>query len=412
VSRGACLLALTLALSGCPEEPVEAPSPREQSAGPLVGAVTSGSAPLWIYPGPSAEALTLRYRADGEEAWQAGAFTAAAGGAWRAEVRGLSSATAYTYEVLREEQAPAGWAGRFQTAPRQGEGGGLRLALASCMHVERFPEQPSWSLLLAEQPDLLLLLGDNVYANTTEPGPIWQAHLSQRQVPSFAEVIRQIPTLAIWDDHDYGPNDAGGDEPGKSASLRAFREVYANPAYGLAETPGVFFRYAWGDVELFALDVRFYRSALDAPDDDAKRMLGDAQQAWLRRALASSTATYKLIASGSAFVEEPGKPDTWSSYSHALERLYETIRDVGGGGVLLLSGDLHRSALHVHPVEETGLAYPLYEVLSSGIGNSQGQSFAVLNFDTAVEDPKLTVSVIHGSGERLVEQVIRRSELQ
>ena len=32
----------------------------------------------------------------------------------------------------------------------------------------------------------------------------------------FANVLRQVPTYAIWDDHDYGPNNSDGTAKGKS----------------------------------------------------------------------------------------------------------------------------------------------------------------------------------------------------
>ena len=103
-----------------------------------------------------------------------------------------------------------------------------------------FPDQSSWYLLLAQQPAFHLLLGDNAYINTVEPREIWRAHRRQRRVPQFATVIRRVPTYAMWDDHDFGPNDSDGTLPGKKIALGAFAEIWANPSAGTGETPGAF----------------------------------------------------------------------------------------------------------------------------------------------------------------------------
>ena len=48
----------------------------------------------------------------------------------------------------------------------------------------------------------------------------------------------------------------------------------------------------------------------------------------------------------------------------------------------------------------TGLSYPLYEVVSSGIANSDAEGFVTLTFDTEPAVPTVEVAVIHGDGTR------------
>jgi len=66
--------------------------------------------------------------------------------------------------------------------------------------------QRSWNLLLEEKPDLHLTVGDTHYADTTNPTVQLEHHLKYRKEKEFAKVLQQVPTYAIWDDHDYGPN--------------------------------------------------------------------------------------------------------------------------------------------------------------------------------------------------------------
>ena len=79
--------------------------------------------------------------------------------------------------------------------------------------------------------------------------------------------------------------------------------------------------------------------------------------------------------------------------------------------MLLLTGDLHRSALEVHPPAETGLAYPLYEVVASGLAHSEEESFVILDLHTA-EPAHVEVRVIHGDGAVVVQQTVTRAELE
>ena len=41
-------------------------------------------------------------------------------------------------------------------------------------------------------------------------------------IPGFAKLRATTPVVAIWDDHDFGENDAGGDYPMKDESRREF----------------------------------------------------------------------------------------------------------------------------------------------------------------------------------------------
>ena len=43
-----------------------------------------------------------------------------------------------------------------------------KIAIASCCKIQIQPVQPAWSRIKAENPDLLLLLGDNVYMKQTD----------------------------------------------------------------------------------------------------------------------------------------------------------------------------------------------------------------------------------------------------
>lgn len=272
-----------------------------EPTGPLVGAVTADSARIWVHAAEGAK-VEVRYGlADAEPAARV-AFepidkpdAAIPGRSALATLTGLKAATAYRFAVSVDGKTSPELAGSFRTAPAGPAR--FRVGVTSCMKIGQ--PQASWRLFLSQQPDLHLTLGDTHYADTTDPGVQWQHHLRYRREPDFARVLRHVPTYAMWDDHDYGPNDSDGTARGKERSLISWNRVWANPPAGADGRPGAFFRFGWGEVDFFMVDGRYHRSPNKAPDDDKKRMLGDAQFAWLIDGLKASRAKFKVIASGS-----------------------------------------------------------------------------------------------------------------
>ncbi|QDU97722.1 alkaline phosphatase D family protein [Lignipirellula cremea] len=383
------------------------------AAGPLVGAVTPDTAAIWMYTPADAKIEVRCAPADDP----ANSLRAAIepiptddlelpGQAWQAALLGLVPNTVYTYQVILDGQTAPEHAGSFRTAPLQGAPVNFRLGLTSCMKVEK--PQDSWPLFLQQEPDLHLTLGDTVYADTTDPRVQWRHHLRYRQSPAFARVIRSVPTFALWDDHDFGPDNSDGTAKGKEHSLSGWKRVWRNPGAGAPDLPGAFYRYAWGDVEFFVVDGRYYRSPGKARDDASKTMLGDAQFAWLVAGLKESQAKFKVVASGSTL--HHSMHDGWRVYTRARHQFFDAIKTHRIDGVVYLSGSLHNSLAWEHH-ESDRVGYPLVEVISSGIANSKRLGFATLDFDTTHSDPAMHVRIVNGSGKLRQEQTWRLSQL-
>jgi alkaline phosphatase D len=372
----------------------------EQWAGPLVGHVDENSAKLWMYV-PHGAAATVTYGPEGNTGGIAtGNFTViptpvapADGQATTIAFEGLEPETRYQYQVAINGANDPAWNGSFKTAPPVGKPCAFRLAVTSCMRLEK--PQASWFLLLAQQPDLHLTLGDTHYADTTDPVVQLQHHVRYRRVPPFANVMRNVPTYAIWDDHDYGPNDSDGTAVGKEQSLEGWRRFWANPGAGTPEIPGAFFHFGRGEVDFFVVDGRYHRSPNNMPDDEQKSILGAAQFQWLLDGLRNSKAKFKVIASGSTLGHSKG--DGWRVFTSDRHRLFDSIKENAISGVIYLSGDIHNSLVWEHP-ESARVGYPFVEVISSGIANSGTLGFATIDFDTTLKDPALRVRIIHGDG--------------
>jgi len=332
---------------------------------------------------------------------------------------GLQPSTRYFYQVLVNGVADRniGPLGGFETRTAPAGASAFRVAFGSCARVEVFPEQPVWRAVDAARPDLFFWLGDNIYADALDADLFAEGYRRQREVPSLQPVIRSVPQLAIWDDHDYGLNDSDRRNPVREGSLAVLKRYWPNPAFGLPGTPGAFFRYAYGGVDFFFLDTRYHRAPPEDPDGPGKSALGTEQFDWLCEGLAASRAPFKVLLSGTGWTMAKGVGgDSWASFRYERDRLFNFIRDRGIGGVVLLSGDTHVGELNCVPWSEQG-GYDLYDVVASPLAQNMQTNwptrnpevrirpvypvmpnFGVLDFDLTASPPAVTLSMTNERG--------------
>jgi alkaline phosphatase D len=346
-------------------------------SGPIVGHTTATSAVLWAY-----DSDLHQFKV---ECWEAHTDNPtvihehmiresdARSPIFLASLEGLKPNTAYRYRVVAQNRQPV--EGGFTTAPESGKPAKFSYVVTSCIDAIGSPEQPAWDEVLVHRPSFNLMLGDNVYANTTDYHRLVEAHIRQRAIPNFAALIASTPTYATWDDHDFGPNDSHAQTPGKENSLEAFKDMFANPAAGTDDTPGVFYSFNWADLEFFVLDNRYYRTDEHA-DVPNKTQFGEAQLAWLAEGLSTSDATFKIVATGYDVMG--------SRYPDEIKQIASIIRESKAAGVFFHAGDIHRNEFKQ---QNHGAGYPITQITSSGIARRPNRPWAMIDVDTTADDP-------------------------
>lgn len=368
----------TLALVPAAKVLAAAPGYSRLMEGPMVGAVTPDSLTIWARAsGPLP--VAVEYSTDPQFlatrttpavlAAEANDFTA------RITLTGLQPATRYYYRVRVDEGIDRYKREPFATHTAPAKPMPFRVAFGSCARRTLDPEQPIFRNIAARSPDLFFWLGDNIYGDTPFQAVLEEEYRKQRAVETLQPLLRAVPQLATWDDHDFGLNNSDRTNPVREGSLAAFRNYWANPSYGLPDVPGVFFRYAYAGIDFFFLDGRYYRDPNTGPDSPAKTMLGSRQKQWLKEELRASRAPFKVLIAGSGWSSEDGpKGDTWAAFLTERNELFEFIRTEAIGGVLLLSGDTHFGEINCIPWSERG-GYDFYDLVSSPLAQHTGTSF-------------------------------------
>ncbi|HST82625.1 MAG TPA: alkaline phosphatase D family protein [Kineosporiaceae bacterium] len=281
--------------------------------------------------------------------------------------------------------------------------GMMKIAVASCTKISDVPKQPVWAEIHKEKPDVLLLVGDNVYLRydnhsdpaKLEPG-LGRRYAEQFAQPQFKALIsslkdRGAPVIAIYDDHDFlGNNRYGGDV---SPALRtAARAAFVNAFQPKQTGKAVYSVARLGLVDIVTLDGRFYRKApgpLQGSRPDA--FLGARQWKWLEKKLAQPTeAKYTIIMSGSTF--HKFGDESWEQYPAAFNRLHGLIK--GRSGTFVLSGDIHKNTVY----DDDGVM----EIVTSGAARlgitNRGprKNYGILTFDDEHMQVDLRSLQVHG----------------
>jgi alkaline phosphatase D len=255
-----------------------------------------------------------------------------------------------------------------------------RIALGSCFAPQL--ESDTWSAIAKYNPDIFLYLGDNVY-QSEETSDMALPHLKEAyqllsDVQPFSALRSKTPILPIWDDHDFGMDDAGGSWPPKYESQKLFEQVWAIPDDDPRRArDGVYFSRTFGKpgqhVQIIMLDTRFFRSDTHKTKSaqhgkqylpsqaPTTTMLGKAQWQWLRAKLKVET-DIRIIVSSVQVIADGGKHEGWYLFPKERERLLTLLNE--SNGVILLSGDRHFSSFY-QIEKETG--EPLLEFTSSSL---------------------------------------------
>jgi alkaline phosphatase D len=287
-----------------------------------------------------------------------------------------------------------------------------------------------------EKVAFMFWMGDNWYTRDVDyydEWGLWNRASHDRSVPVIQNFLRSTSHYAMWDDHDYGPNDIGTNYILKKTSRDVFTNYWLNTSYGM-NGEGIYSMISYADVDIFMMDDRWWRSADEMKDSIAgkpnpdKKMWGQQQMEWLKNSLLHSKAPFKIIANGSQVLNPVSPFDKLLDCPAEYEELMSFLQENKIPGVMFMSGDRHHT--EVIKVNRQA-AYPLYDVTVSPLtagthkfgaaeannpyrvfGLDEKQNYGKFNFTGTRGQRKLTVEFFGVKGDKLGEWSVTENELK
>jgi alkaline phosphatase D len=407
-------------------------------SGPMAGYATMLEVGLWVQIDAEAdvqieywkEGSTTKAQSEIYHTTKNEAFTA------RFKVGELEPGTNYNYQVLINGKSSSSvlnftsqtlW--QYRTDPPA-----FKMAIGSCTYIneERYdrpgtPYGKSYAIfdnIANMNPDMTLWLGDNIYLRETDWNS-WTGYLHRyshtRSIPEMQKLLQTGHHYAIWDDHDFGPNDADGSWLHKDWAMKSFELFWMNPSVGVPGLDGNISAFEFNDVDFFLLDNRYNRKPYNQKNE-APAMLGKAQIDWLVDMLKFSRSPFKMVAVGGQIINDVAIYENFAQFKEEREYLLHRIEEEGIKGVIFLTGDRHHTELSKMTLANGVDIYDLtVSPLSSGAhdaekeGNSfrvdgtflATQNFAIAEVTGARKSRLMTITIYDSKGEMIWMQELK-----
>lgn len=421
-------------------------------SGPMLGPVELRDAKVWIEVSPEVKSVALQLFKKGEgKPLKTIPFKGALENEFNPAtftIGGLEMNTTYQYKFLVNGK-PAVQNGEFTTKDLwqwRKPAPDFNFLTGSCAYFNQpeydRPGKPYggdssiFETMAKEKSSFMVWLGDEWYTREADyysDWGLWYRAQHDRALPVLQNFWKAMPQYAMWDDHDYGPNDIGKNYILKNTSREIWKKYWCNPSYGENEQ-GTYTMLSWSDVDVFLTDDRWWRSADKTKDsinglpNPDKEMLGAQQMEWLKNSLLFSTATFKIVALGSQVLNPVSPFDRWANCPAEYDEFMQFIKDNNINGVVFLTGDRHHS--EIIKVDRPG-TYPLYDItvspLTSGthtfggpeknnpyrvLGIDEKQNYGKFSFSGKRGERKLTVNFYGVKGNPLGEWSINEKDLK
>ncbi|NNE30039.1 MAG: alkaline phosphatase family protein, partial [Saprospiraceae bacterium] len=363
------LFSLLIVLIGC------SLNAQNISSGPMLGYNTMREVAVWVQLDGQAEvALSYWDAEDPQNKERSESLTTSRRHGYTATLIAemLEPGTEYNYEILiNGKAADSGdtlgfktqtlW--HWRTDPPE-----FSFLAGSCMYINEpeydRPGKPygrSYSLLesmATEDAEFMVWLGDNTYFREVDwnsRSGLYHRYTHTRAVPELQGLLKKMHHYAIWDDHDYGPNDSDETYWLKDQALEAFKDFWANPNVGVNNQGGITGSFIWNDCHFFLLDNRWNRGR---PGKEGL-LLGKEQIDWVIKSLRYTQASLKFICVGGQVISDLDKFENHAVYKEERKYLLEQLDKYNLQGVVFLSGDRHSSEISKLVTEDGDVFYDI-----------------------------------------------------
>ena len=251
----------------------------------------------------------------------------------------------------------------------------LTIAFGSCNRTDL--PQVMWEPLVTNQPDVFVWLGDIVYGDTHDMRDLRAKYNRLASEPGYQQLGTISEIIGVWDDHDYGWNDAGKNYSKRDSSKQVLLDFLGTTTDApIRNREGLYSSYEFGShptlTKVILLDTRYFRDTVIIDTTPGRRyttndtgdILGKEQWEWLFSELKNSDADFHIIGSGIQVIPEEHGWEKWANFPKSRKKLLDLMTELTPKNPLIISGDRHiaeYSKIKLKP------GYELYEVTSSGL---------------------------------------------
>ncbi|MEL7118377.1 MAG: alkaline phosphatase D family protein [Bacteroidota bacterium] len=340
----------------------------------------------------------------------------------------LQANTSYIYQlIINEKETVESAAYHFKTPPlSNAENIDFNFAMGSCVYINDEGIAPKggdyqiFESIAQKNPNLMFWLGDNIYLHEKDwhsKQGIQYRYTHARQLVEMRNLLVRSANYAIWDDHDYGPNDSDRSFIGKENALEVFHEFWANPTQQINSMGATVTSFSHADCDFFLLDNRYWRSPQKRVTGE-RTILGKEQADWLIDALCTSEATFKFVAVGGLVLSSSFNVKNQNYISNYHEERTYLLKEIEANNiknVIFLTGDKHFGELSKMI---NGRGNSIWEITSSPLTASpntrednnsyripgshiQQRNFAFLEIEGKRSERKIKLTFFDSDGKEL-----------
>ncbi len=255
----------------------------------------------------------------------------------------------------------------------------LTLAFGSCNNQEI--KNVLFKEILKNKPKAFIWGGDIIYSDTDNPTVLDHNFQQFKKDSNYVKFRNNTSILATWDDHDYGVNDGGIENPIKEQAQQLFLDFLDVSKNDIRrKRKGIYYsktiKQDTNLVKVILLDTRYFRTKLtkdvtlqkrytsNKPNMDSS-MLGEEQWKWLENELKNSKANFNIIMSSIQVLSDKHGFESWGNMPKEQEKLLTLIAKNTPNNTIILSGDRHIAEISHKNISP--FYYPLIDFTSSGL---------------------------------------------
>ena len=236
----------------------------------------------------------------------------------------------------------------------------LTIIFGSCSNQNN--KMDHWKTIIDYNPDLLILLGDNVYGdfNNRDAAQLKYAYRILSENRNFKFIKNNIPIIPIWDDHDYGINDGGKNWKYKNIAKHLFLDFFSVKNNDVRfKREGIYnsqnFEVFNKKIKIISLDTRYFKDDFTLNKDRLlnkkyiidydknKTILGKKQWQWLNNELCKKYDLLIILSSYQVLSTSHGW-EKWNNIFYERNRLLKLLNQKPLS--IILSGDRHFAGIY------------------------------------------------------------------